>query len=494
MAVKLFVGLKMRSDKMNLKTKRTICLLVAIASVLTIVGSVSYAYFTAIGEVSSLDAKLDTANVSVTFRDNDLGLSAVLNIDESVTKKFTIENTGTVDASVKMYFDEMINTYTEGSLTYTLFYSETSEGPYTEVVSTKNVPVSSARVRKTLANELMIPLGKTYYYNLEVTFNHLKDENQDKDLEAIFNTKFKVVDIKETEKRTLIFDAGEGTADMENLTVIDGEPYGDLPEATMYGYNFLGWFTAREGGIQITSDTIVNLASSQNLYAKFEPKIINVTLDARDGYLDNDRNLHKKVIQVRYGDTYGELPIAKGMGECKYDSIGWSLTGLEKDIIPKDAKITNAEDHVLYAFAPSPACFLKGTLIYTPNGYVPIEDLKVGEEVYSYNEKTKEIEISKLTQVFIRQATNYMKVTLKTGTVIYVTPEHPFYDKETETWKPIKASKVGDKFMDEEGNEIEIASIEENEKEVTVYNLEVDGNHDYFVSKDNILVHNKLVC
>ncbi len=87
-----------------------------------------------------------------------------------------------------------------------------------------------------------------------------------------------------------------------------------------------------------------------------------------------------------------------------------------------------------------------------------------------------------------------MKVTLKTGTVIYVTPEHPFYDKETETWKPIKASKVGDKFMDEEGNEIEIASIEENEKEVTVYNLEVDGNHDYFVSKDNILVHNKLVC
>ncbi len=478
---------------MNLKTKRMICLLIAIASVLTIVGSVSYAYFTAMGEVSPLDAKLDTANVSVTFRDNDLGLSAVLNLDESVTKKFTIENTGTVDASVKMYFDEMINTYTEGSLTYTLFYSETGEEPYTEVVSAKNVPVSSTRVRKTLANELIIPLGKTYYYNLEVTFNHLKDENQDKDLEAIFNTKFKVVDIKETEKRTLVFDAGEGTVDTENLTVIDGEPYGDLPEAAMYGYNFLGWFTAREGGVQITSDTIVNLTSSQNLYARFEPKIVNVTFDAGYyGYFDNDKNLHTKVIQVRYGDVYGELPTAYGfIDACSSSSNKWSPTGTNKDIITPETKVTNAEDHTLRPYVNS--CFLKGTLIYTPKGYVPIEDLKVGEDVYSYNEKTKEIEISKLTHVFIRQVTNYLKITLKTGAVINVTPEHPFYDKKTETWKTIKTFEVGDKLMDEEGNEVEIVSIEEKNEEVTVYNLEVDGNHDYFVSKDNILVHNK-VC
>ena len=43
---------------MNLGTKRMTCLLVAIASVLTIVGSVSYAYFTAMGEVAQMDATL----------------------------------------------------------------------------------------------------------------------------------------------------------------------------------------------------------------------------------------------------------------------------------------------------------------------------------------------------------------------------------------------------------------------------------------------------
>ena len=180
---------------MNLRTKRMICLLVAIASVLTIVGSVSYAYFTAMGEVTPMDATLNTATVSVKFSDNDLGLNAVLNFGESVTKKFTIENTGTADASVKMFFEQMINTYTKGSLTYTLFYSETEDGAYTEVVSKTNIPQSERASKKILANSLTVPVGKTYYYELVVTLNYLSDVNQDADLNAIFNTKFKVEDI-----------------------------------------------------------------------------------------------------------------------------------------------------------------------------------------------------------------------------------------------------------------------------------------------------------
>ena len=180
---------------MNLRTKRMICLLVAIASVLTIVGSVSYAYFTAIGEVTPMDATLNTATVSAKFSDNDLGLNAVLNFGESVTKKFTIENTGTADAKVKMFFEQMINTYIEGSLTYSLFYSETEDGTYTEVVNKTDVPRSQYSSKRILANSLTIPVGKTYYYELVITLNYLSDVNQDDDVNAIFNTKFKVEDI-----------------------------------------------------------------------------------------------------------------------------------------------------------------------------------------------------------------------------------------------------------------------------------------------------------
>ncbi len=170
-------------------------MLFAVASVLTIVGSVSYAYFTAMGEVTPMDAILNTATVSVKFSDNDRGLNAELNFGESVTKKFKIENTGTADAKVKMFFDEMINTYIEGSLTYTLSYSETEEGAYSEIVSKTNVPQSENASKKILANSLTISVGKTYYYSLEITLNVLSDVNQDADLNAIFNTKFKVEDI-----------------------------------------------------------------------------------------------------------------------------------------------------------------------------------------------------------------------------------------------------------------------------------------------------------
>ena len=170
-------------------------MLIAIASVLTIVGSVSYAYFTAMGEVTPMDATLNTANVSVNFSDNDLGLNSELSFGEAVTKKFTIENTGTADAKVKMFFDNMINTYIEGSLTYTLSYSETEEGPYTEVISKTNIPRSQYTSKRILANSLTVPVGKTYYYNLEITLNYLEDVNQDADIEAIFNTEFKVEDI-----------------------------------------------------------------------------------------------------------------------------------------------------------------------------------------------------------------------------------------------------------------------------------------------------------
>ena len=188
-----------RGLEMNLKWKRLSCLLIAIVSVLTIVGSVSYAYFTAIGEVTPMDATLNTATVSVNFRDNDLGMNAVLNFGDFVTKKFTIENTGTADAKVKMFFDEMTNTYTEGSLTYTLSYSESEDGTYTRAVDDTEVPKSPVATKKTLADSLTIPVGKTYYYELVITLNYLDDINQDADINAIFNTKFKVEDIKASE-------------------------------------------------------------------------------------------------------------------------------------------------------------------------------------------------------------------------------------------------------------------------------------------------------
>ena len=51
--------------------------------------------------------------------------------------------------------------------------------------------------------------------------------------------------------------AAGGHVNKTELNVVLGYKFGDLPEATHDSLSFVGWYTAEEGGIKITSDTIV---------------------------------------------------------------------------------------------------------------------------------------------------------------------------------------------------------------------------------------------
>ncbi len=187
---------------MKLETKRIICLLIVIASIITIVGAVSYAYFTSVADPVTQEASISTGTTKVTFADGDLGMSGTLSFGDSITKKFTITNTGTTEASVKLYWKDLVNTYTAGSLTYTLTYSETVNGTYKEVVGKKNVPSSSRPQMVTLVDKVTIPVGGTYYYNLVITLNYLDDVNQDADKIASLSTYFQAEDLRTNVKPT----------------------------------------------------------------------------------------------------------------------------------------------------------------------------------------------------------------------------------------------------------------------------------------------------
>ena len=55
----------------------------------------------------------------------------------------------------------------------------------------------------------------------------------------------------------------------------------------------------------------------------------------------------------------------------------------------------------------------------------------------------------------------------------------------------VKELKVGDRFKTQSGEKEEVKDLKDVQKAITVYNVEVDGNHNYFVSTKGILVHNK---
>ena len=66
-------------------------------------------------------------------------------------------------------------------------------------------------------------------------------------------------------------------------------------------------------------------------------------------------------------------------------------------------------------------CFKAGTMITTPNGYVPIEDLKIGDEVIAGNGN-----IEKVENVMTRNANDTIEIKATGMPPLYTTSEHPF--------------------------------------------------------------------
>lgn len=139
------------------------------------------------------------------------------------------------------------------------------------------------------------------------------------------------------------------------------------------------------------------------------------------------------------------------------------------------------------------ACFKKNTKVLTNKGYVNIQDIKVNDLVMSYNIESNNNEYSKVIKTFEHKDTkDYLyKITSK-SIVIEATSKHPICIKNNELeYIEAEKLKINDKLVDLNGNLHLIDKIEFNVIVDNFYNLEVEKNHNYYVTENDILVHNK---
>ena len=136
-------------------------------------------------------------------------------------------------------------------------------------------------------------------------------------------------------------------------------------------------------------------------------------------------------------------------------------------------------------------CFEKGTLVNVGNSFIPIETIKKGQEILSFNFKTNKTEYNKVKKIVENKVSEIYKLTTE-NQIINVTEEHPFY-VVNKGWIKVKDLKSGDLLKTSNENYEELKSIIKEEKQTFVYNIEVKGNHNYFVTKRSILVHNKKI-
>jgi|GEM_PF-835263 len=170
--------------------------------------------------------------------------------------------------------------------------------------------------------------------------------------------------------------------------------------------------------------------------------------------------------------------------------LGAKLMGTLGKVAPKLCKIVDKVASQESILRKLPFCFTGDTLVYTDAGHKEIKDIKVGDQVYAKNPETGEKSLKKVTQVYINETDTLVHVSVG-ETVINATPNHPFY-VEGKGWILAGALEGGDKLHLYSGEEALVKKVtwEVLKKKILVYNLEVEDFHTYYVSDQNVLVHN----
>jgi len=131
--------------------------------------------------------------------------------------------------------------------------------------------------------------------------------------------------------------------------------------------------------------------------------------------------------------------------------------------------------------------FAAGTLVFTANGLIPIEQVTIGRQVLSRNERNYADRPQAVTHTMNRQASAYQLLTTEGGSY-RVTPEHPMW-LQGKGWTPAEQVQPGDVLAGERLDSLVITN-QAVAQPLRVYNLSVGRTPSYFVGTVGIWVHN----
>jgi hypothetical protein len=152
----------------------------------------------------------------------------------------------------------------------------------------------------------------------------------------------------------------------------------------------------------------------------------------------------------------------------------------------------------------SSQCFTAGTEVATPFGRRPIETLQAGDIVWSRDDDDvvgaaaarsgDERVARRVARVFVTPDREIVDVSLTGGDgreeTLHATPQHPFRVAGF-GWRPASELASGDRVDTEDGHELTVVAQATHATRETVYNLEVEASHTYFVGEHLALVHNR---
>ena len=185
--------------------------------------------------------------------------------------------------------------------------------------------------------------------------------------------------------------------------------------------------------------------------------------------------------------------LSKGnYGDAAIDAIGVVLDGAAT-VVPFVPGGASTAIKVSRTVKKGRCCFVAGTLVSTESGLKKIEDIKIGDLVWSQDEKTGKIALKSVTDFIDKHDRNIWEVRLSglngASEAFETKHEHPWWVPDF-GWKETSELRAGMSVITQDGNSMVVDSVVQTDRIDAVYNLTVADFETYFVGKNRILVHN----
>jgi len=185
--------------------------------------------------------------------------------------------------------------------------------------------------------------------------------------------------------------------------------------------------------------------------------------------------------------TYDVFKIATGEEELSAADLGMAIilarvpTRLASRLITKACRKNNS--------------FEAGTLVATEFGLTPIEEIKVGDRVWAFNEHTGKKSLQEVVHLIVSEGhKELIDIELSSGDIVTATFGHPFYLSNTNEWIVAGNITEGDLLIDFQDLPLAVTGTENYRESIKVYNLTVANDHTYYVGKIGVLSHNMGGC
>jgi hypothetical protein len=153
----------------------------------------------------------------------------------------------------------------------------------------------------------------------------------------------------------------------------------------------------------------------------------------------------------------------------------------------------------LLACADPGSCFVRGSRVVVPGGFRAIEDLRVGDQVLSYDTEREAVTVRRVVRVMRRLVERVVTVQAGEIAIAGASPEHPVWDAAARAFRPIAALGLESRLLvllpganAPRDLAVDRIAVRDDRGPIEVWNLEVEVDHTYFV--EGILVHNKDCC